>query len=133
MPPCEHKMHRGTRKANTMLQASPSRLPSLPIVYVLTAIDDPQMENNLHLLTRPNDMQTHAHACSFGFTVVVFLWPLSNGNHMMDRIQLRKTVENLHPEKKTSTNKVSRKKRKKAGFQRQSFQGIWYQHFSKDG
>lgn len=63
-----------------------------------------QMENNLHLLTRPDDTKTHAH-----FYRGRLLWPFCNENHMMDHIQVWKTAENLHPEK-ISTNKTEETK-----------------------
>lgn len=45
--------------------------PLLHLCIAMTAVDDPEMENNLQLLARPDDTQTHAHACSLVFTVVV--------------------------------------------------------------
>lgn len=64
-------MHAFTRHSQEHSLISPPRASSLPFVYAMTAVDDLEMENNLQLLTRPDDTQTHAHARSLVFIVVV--------------------------------------------------------------
>lgn len=95
------------QQAHTRLQMWPPRAPSLPLLHVMTTTDDPQMENDLYLLTRPDDTQTRAHACSLAFTVVV-----SSGHSPMKitwwtTSSSEKTTGNLYPEK-TSTNNVKK-------------------------
>ena len=53
---------RGTCKQSCMrLQISSLIVPSLfPVAYVTTTTDDPKMGNNLYLLTRPDDKETHS-------------------------------------------------------------------------
>lgn len=104
-------------------QTAPPRAYSFSLVYVMTTTDDPQMENNLHLLGGPDDTQTHCFHCG------CLLRPLFNETHMMDHIQLWKNNQESPPW--ININKQCLRKTER--ILRQSFQVIWSSQPSREG